>query len=206
MAVGITWHIPGISRESADVFLFQLGNHFKHGGYRIRMIRIQVVRGDITQQTVGAIVNASNITLLGGHGVDGAIHLAAGPKLLEECRTLGGCQTGEAKITRAYNLPAKWVIHAVGPVWSGGNQNEDTLLANCYRNALTIARDHHIQSMAFPAISTGAYHFPPKRAAAIAVREVTEFLERNPLPEKIHFVCFDEETYRIYLTLQHPQI
>src|SRR5437588_5721946 len=138
---------------------------------------IQVIQGDITRQSVDAIVNAANSSLLGGGGVDGAIHHAAGPQLLEECRALGGCPTGEAKITRGYNLPARQIIHTVGPVWRGGSQNEDDLLARCYRNALRLAAKHNLQSVAFPAISTGAFGFPLERATAIAVRETKSFLD-----------------------------
>ena len=164
------------------------------------MHRVEIIHGDITQQKVDAIVNASNITLLGGHGVDGAIHRAAGPELLEECRSLNGCQTGEVKITRGYKLPAKWIIHAVGPVWNGGGQNEDSLLASCYRNALKMVHEYQIQSIAFPAISTGAYHFPIERATAIAIREVSEFLKIDQTLQKILFVCFDEKVYQVYLS------
>ena len=160
--------------------------------------RIEIEKGDITKLKVDAIVNAANSSLLGGGGVDGAIHRAAGPKLLEECRTLNGCPTGEAKITRGYNLPAKYVIHTVGPVWSGGNHNEETLLANCYRNSLHLAVENKIKSIAFPAISTGVYHFPIEQATKIAVKETKEFLEKNKFIQKVIFVCFDEDTYRVY--------
>jgi len=160
--------------------------------------RIEIEKGDITKFKVDAIVNAANTSLLGGGGVDGAIHRAAGPKLLEECRTLNGCPTGEAKITRGYNLPAKYVIHTVGPVWSGGNHNEETLLANCYRNSLHLAVENKIKSIAFPAISTGVYHFPIEQATKIAVKETKEFLEKNKFIQKVIFVCFDEDTYRVY--------
>jgi len=154
--------------------------------------RIVVVEGDITKLKVDAIVNAANTSLLGGGGVDGAIHRAAGRGLLEECRTLGGCPTGEAKITKGYNLPAKWVIHTVGPVWHGGSRGEDELLASCYRNSLALAAQHGIRTIAFPAISTGVYGFPMERAARIAVKEVKDFLERDSSIEQVMLVCFDK--------------
>ena len=160
--------------------------------------RIQIVEGDIAKQQVDAIVNAANTTLLGGGGVDGAIHRAAGPELLEECRTLDGCPTGQAKITRGYRLPAKWVIHTVGPVWRDGHHGEDELLANCYRNSLTLAEQNAVRSIAFPSISTGAYRFPMERATRIAVNEVTRFLERNQSVEKVVFVCFGNEAFETY--------
>ena len=160
--------------------------------------RISVVQGDITTLSVDAVVNAANESLLGGGGVDGAIHRAAGPELLEECRMLGGCPTGQAKITKGYNLPAKHVIHTVGPVWHGGNKNEDELLASCYRNCLKLAAEHEIKTIAFPAIGTGVYRFPRERAAAIAVREVGEFLARNKTVEKVVFVCFDKQARACY--------
>ena len=155
--------------------------------------RLVVVEGDITTQQVDAIVNAANESLLGGGGVDGAIHRTAGPKLLAECRSLGGCATGEAKITRAYSLPARHVIHAVGPVWRGGGAGEDALLAGCYRAALALARAHGLRSIAFPAISTGVYRFPLARAAAIAVGTVAETIEGDPSIERVVFVCFGAE-------------
>jgi O-acetyl-ADP-ribose deacetylase (regulator of RNase III) len=161
--------------------------------------RIEIVQGDITRLKVDAIVNAANTTLLGGGGVDGAIHRASGPELLAECRKLGGCPTGEAKITRGYKLPAKWVIHTAGPVWRGGNHHEDELLAECYRNSLALARRHEAKSVAFPAISTGAYGFPAERASQIALREIKQFLEANDTPERVIVVCFDThagDTYR----------
>ena len=160
--------------------------------------RIEAVESDITKQQVDAIVNAANTTLLGGGGVDGAIHRAAGPELLEECRTLGGCPTGEAKITKGYRLPAKWVIHTVGPVWHGGDQGEDDLLTSCYRNSLAVAVKNGVTTVAFPAISTGAYRFPLERATKIAIDETTSFLAQNSAIEKVLFVCFsktDSETY-----------
>lgn len=161
--------------------------------------RIEIVQGDITHLKVDAIVNAANTTLLGGGGVDGAIHRASGPELLAECRKLGGCPTGEAKITRGYKLPAKWVIHTVGPVWRGGNHHEDELLAECYRSSLGLACRHKVKSVAFPAISTGAYGFPAERASKIALREIKQFLEANDTPQRVIVVCFDAhagDTYR----------
>jgi O-acetyl-ADP-ribose deacetylase (regulator of RNase III) len=160
--------------------------------------RIRVVQGDITHQQVDAIVNAAKESLLGGGGVDGAIHRAAGPELLAECRTLGGCPTGEAKITKGYNLPARWVIHTVGPVWHGGQRNEDELLARCYRNSLALAVSHEICTLAFPAISTGVYGFPLERATRIAMAEVTAFLSRSDSVEEVRFVCFGDEAYKTY--------
>lgn len=160
--------------------------------------RLSVVQGDITQQRVDAIVNAANTSLLGGGGVDGAIHRAAGPKLIEECRALGGCPTGEARITGAYNLPAKFVIHTVGPIWSGGDDREDELLANCYRSALDLARQHGVRVIAFPSISTGAYGFPHERAAALAAKATWEFLRARDLPERVLFVCFSLADAEIY--------
>ena len=152
--------------------------------------RIAVIAGDITQQRVDAIVNAANTTLLGGGGVDGAIHRAAGPELLAECRTLGGCATGHAKITRGYKLPAKWVIHTVGPVWHDGSHGEDELLANCYRSCFALVAHHGIKTVAFPSISTGAYGFPMDRAARIATRATKHFVEWNQSVEKVILVCF----------------
>jgi len=157
-----------------------------------------VVEGDITMQAVDAIVNAANTTLLGGGGVDGAIHRAAGPGLLEECRGLGGCPTGQARITKGYKLRAKWVIHTVGPIWRDGNRMEDDLLAGCYRNCLTLAREHGIHSIAFPSISTGAYGFPMDRAARIAVREIRKGLEENKSLREVRLVCFGKSALEIH--------
>jgi len=146
--------------------------------------RIEVVEGDVTKLRVDAIVNAANTTLLGGGGVDGAVHRAAGPELLEECRKLGGCPTGQARITKGYKLPAKWVIHTVGPVWRDGKHGEDDLLAGCYRNSLALAEQNGVKTIAFPSISTGAYGFPMERAAKTAVTEIKKFLERKSSIEK----------------------
>ena len=162
---------------------------------------IRIVQGDITQQVVDAIVNAGNNPLLGGGGVDGAIHRAAGPGLLAECRGLGNCETGEAKITKGYNLPAKWVIHTVGPTWGGGNNHEAELLARCYHSCLVLAGQHDVKTIAFPAISAGAYGFPPEQAARIAVTETQDFLESsssNLFIDEVTFVCFSAEGYRCY--------
>ena len=160
--------------------------------------RIAIGQADITRQRVDAIVNAANTTLLGGGGVDGAIHEAAGPELLAECRTLGGCPTGQAKITHGYRLPAKWIIHTVGPVWHGGDHNENGLLASCYRNCFALAEQHGIRTIAFPAISAGVYRFPMDRAARIALRETKNFLERNGSIEQVVLVCFSADALRIY--------
>jgi O-acetyl-ADP-ribose deacetylase len=161
--------------------------------------RIKVIQGDITEQVVDAIVNAANKSLLGGGGVDGAIHRAAGSQLLEECKQLHGCGVGQAKITRGYNLPAKWVIHTVGPVWQGGDRQEDRLLAACYRNSLALAQQYDVKTIAFPAISTGVYHFPLDRATKIAVSEVQQFLQADNSIDQALFVCFSEATYYCYL-------
>ncbi len=160
--------------------------------------RIEVIDGDITKQNVDAIVNAANTTLLGGGGVDGAIHRAAGPELLEACRALGGCPTGEAKITKGYRLPVKWVIHTVGPVWRDGRHGEDELLANCYRNSLALAEEKSARTIAFPSISTGAYGFPMERAARIALAEIKKFLEQKSSLEKVVLVCFGQSAFDIY--------
>jgi len=166
---------------------------------------ITLVQGDITKIKVDAIVNAANSSLLGGGGVDGAIHRAGGPKILEECMVIrekqGGCKTGEAVITTGGNLPAKYVIHTVGPVWYGGKNNEDELLANAYKNSLRLATEYEIKSIAFPNISTGVYGFPKQRAAEIAVNAVKDFFNLTTLIKEVFFVCFDEENYKIYQSL-----
>jgi O-acetyl-ADP-ribose deacetylase len=162
---------------------------------------IEAVRGDITDQAVDAIVNAANTSLLGGGGVDGAIHRVAGPELLAECRGLGGCPTGEARITRGYRLPARYVIHTVGPVWAGGTQGEAELLRRCYANTMQLAADHGIRSIAFPAISTGVYGYPIESAAHIAVAAVREALSRPTSVEVVRFVCFSDRDWNVYLEL-----
>ena len=161
------------------------------------MAQLIAVHSDITTMRVDAIVNAANTSLLGGGGVDGAIHRAAGPDLLAECRKLGGCATGDAKATPGFHLLAKWVFHAVGPVWQGGEHEEDGLLASCYRRCLELAKQHQVSSIAFPAISTGIYHFPPKRAARIAIDTVREHVSASGV-EVVRFVCFNAETLAIY--------
>jgi len=163
--------------------------------------RIEAIQADITTLAVDAIVNAANSSLLGGGGVDGAIHRRAGPGLLLECRSLGGCPTGEARITGGYRLPARHVIHTVGPIWRGGHRGEPDLLAACYRNSLSLARDHGLATLAFPAISTGAYGYPREAAAQIALREVRAFLASSPLPRKVIFCCFSGEDLRLYQAL-----
>ncbi len=162
--------------------------------------RLQVVQGDITKLDVDAIVNAANSSLLGGGGVDGAIHRAAGPELVQGCRMLHGCPTGQARITRGYRLPARWVIHTVGPVWRGGEHGEEELLASCYRESLNIARLKELRTVANPAISTGIYRFPVHRAARIPARETAALLAANPHPERVMLVCFGGDSYTEYLT------
>jgi O-acetyl-ADP-ribose deacetylase (regulator of RNase III) len=161
--------------------------------------RIEIIEGDITKLKVDAIVNAANTSLLGGGGVDGAIHRAAGPELLDECRQLNGCPTGEAKITKGYKLPACWVIHTVGPRWHGGQRNEEELLANCYRNSMTLVEKHRLRSIAFPSISTGAYGFPIERASRIALTEIQKFFDGITSVEKVILVCFGKQDYQVYL-------
>ncbi|PSB01101.1 O-acetyl-ADP-ribose deacetylase [Merismopedia glauca CCAP 1448/3] len=160
--------------------------------------QIKLVQGDITQLRVDAIVNAANCSLLGGGGVDGAIHRAAGSELLAECRKLRGCGTGEAKITKGYKLPAKWIIHTVGPIWEGGDKREEELLAKCYRNCLALTEINDIKTIAFPAISTGVYKFPLELAAEIAIKEVSFFWELNHHLEEITFVTFSDRAYNVY--------
>ena len=160
--------------------------------------RISVLKADITTLTVEAIVNAANTTLLGGGGVDGAIHRAAGPELYEECARLNGCATGKAKLTRGYKLPAKYVIHTVGPVWTGGERGEPDLLASCYRSSYKVAREHGVRSIAFPAISCGIYRFPVDKAVEIALRETKAELEQNKWIDKVIFACFGDEVYASY--------
>jgi len=163
------------------------------------MDRIEILKTDITTLAVDAIVNAANSSLLGGGGVDGAIHRAAGPELLAECRLLGGCKTGHAKLTKGYRLPARFILHAVGPVWNGGDQNEHELLASCYRSCFALAREHSLRTLAFPAISCGIYRFPIDQAVEIAVRETQAELSRNESIERVTFACFGQDVYDSYL-------
>lgn len=174
------------------------------------MGKIELIKGDITKIKVDAIVNAANSSLMGGGGVDGAIHRAGGGSILEECKKIiakqGSCKTGEAVITTAGNLPAKFVIHTVGPVWNNGKKNEAPLLAACYQNSLNLAIKHSLSSIAFPNISTGIYGYPKGEAARIAINTVTEFLDQTDLITKVYFVCFDEENYQLYDSLIQPWI
>ncbi|KAF5084191.1 O-acetyl-ADP-ribose deacetylase [anaerobic digester metagenome] len=163
------------------------------------MQRFSILKGDIVKAKTDAIVNAANTSLLGGGGVDGAIHRAAGAELLAECKTLGGCKTGEAKITKGYKLKAKYVIHTAGPIWRGGKWNEDQLLKSCYENSLQLARENGVKSIAFPSISTGVYCFPVERAAKIAVKAICDFLKTDTFFQQVLMVCFDEDTKEIYL-------
>ena len=162
------------------------------------MKRIEVIRGDITRQDADAIVNAANCSLLGGGGVDGAIHRAAGPELLRECRTLNGCETGKAKITKGYRLPARYVIHTPGPVWHGGGHGEEELLASCYRSCLALASEYGCRTVDFPSISTGVYRFPLDKAARIAIGTSAAYLDGHPEIERVRMVCFDERTESFY--------
>jgi O-acetyl-ADP-ribose deacetylase (regulator of RNase III) len=160
--------------------------------------RIKILEGDITKVDVDAVVNAANQSLLGGGGVDGAIHRAAGPELLEETRKLGGCPTGDARVSKGYRLPARWVIHTVGPIWAGGHKKEEALLADCYRNCFKAAQEFGITSIAFPSISTGAYRFPMERATEIAMTETKKFLKTDPGLSKVIFVCFGKKALKTY--------
>lgn len=172
--------------------------------------RVNCIKGDITTLKVDAIVNAANNSLMGGGGVDGAIHKAGGPEILEECIKIrnrqGVCKTGEAVLTQAGRLPARYVIHTVGPVWNGGRNNEEALLASCYRKSLQLAVQNHVKTIAFPNISTGVYGFPKERAAEIAVKMVLEFMENDNTLEMVIFICFDEENYRIYSNILNYDI
>jgi O-acetyl-ADP-ribose deacetylase (regulator of RNase III) len=187
-----------IKRTKTDLQIQEIPGQARNDNEIIMTSKIELYKGDITKLKIDAIVNAANTSLLGGGGVDGAIHRAAGPELLEYNKKLGGCSTGEAKISPGFKLPAKYIIHTVGPVWNGGNNNEDKLLANCYKNSLTLAAENNIKIIAFPSISTGVYRFPIERASKIAVKEVKKFLEENLSIEKVIFVCFDDHTYDVY--------
>jgi O-acetyl-ADP-ribose deacetylase (regulator of RNase III) len=162
--------------------------------------KIEILKADITTLKADAIVNAANSSLLGGGGVDGAIHRAAGPNLVDECRLLGGCKTGQAKITKGYNLPAKYVIHTVGPVWNGGKRGEPDLLASCYRSSLSLAAQNNVRTIAFPAISCGIYGYPVEAACEIAINEIIQFLSNNDSIEKVILTCFDQDVYQAYVS------
>jgi len=183
-----------VQGKTPETYIKKHQSREQESGMKLNTDRIRIFEGDIVKMKVDAVVNAANNTLLGGGGVDGAIHRAAGSGLLEECRTLNGCPTGEAKITSGYLLPAKYIIHTVGPVWKGGEKEEDELLASCYRKSLELARDYKIKTIAFPAISTGAYGFPSERAAGIAISQVKEFLQKNEIPETVFLVCYNKDS------------
>ncbi|MFL6292067.1 MAG: O-acetyl-ADP-ribose deacetylase [Thermoanaerobaculia bacterium] len=176
------------------------------GEASVALSRMELLKGDITRVAVDAIVNAANSSLLGGGGVDGAIHRAAGPELLEECRLLGGCKTGQAKITKGYRLPARHVIHTVGPVWRGGGQGEPELLASCYRSSLALAVGNQVRTIAFPAISCGIFGYPPYLAAKTTVTETSRFLDAEPSIEKVVFVCFSREVHEAYKQALQEQV
>ncbi len=192
----------GQTFASAQIVLqaARIAAQFDHSPERGLMIleQVEIIQGDITRLEVEAIVNAANEKLLGGGGVDGAIHRAAGPELLKACRELDGCPTGEAKITKGYNLPARYVIHTVGPVWQGGGSNENNLLASCYRNSLQLAVDHNLRSIAFPSISTGVYRFPIKLASRIALRVIFDFVETEEAAPRVVMTCFSGQDLDIY--------
>jgi O-acetyl-ADP-ribose deacetylase len=198
--------VPVAARNSGCNGVFLRGRPMSNADACHWMLRLKIMQGDITKQKVDAIVNAANESLLGGGGVDGAIHQSAGPELLAECRLLNGCETGQAKITKGYKLPARYVIHTVGPVWQGGKMSEDQLLASCYRSCLELVETYELRSIAFPAISTGAYRFPIDRAAEIALGEIKPFLQRSTTVERLLVVCFGQEVYDAYWTVLHDLV